>query len=90
MTRHVLETGYTGLGIQTAAYENGKFYFGCYKGTDTNGTTVAACTLECPPSLDSFRRLTPSTEFGLISSADASLRACSKGVPVTDGRANGS
>jgi len=89
VTRHVLETGYTGLGIQTAAYENGKFYFGCYRGTDTNGTPVAACTLECPPSLDSFRRLTPSTEVGLISLGGRLLRACTKSVPVTAGHASG-
>jgi hypothetical protein len=28
--RHVLESGYTFLGIQTAAFAEGSFWFGCY------------------------------------------------------------
>ena len=49
--RHVLETGYTVLGIQTAAFMDGEFLFGIYGG-DGNPSG----TLRCSPDLSSFRR----------------------------------
>ena len=49
--RHVLETGYTVLGIQTAAFVDEEFLFGIYGG-DGNPSG----TLRCSPDLSSFRR----------------------------------
>ena len=49
--RHVLDTGYTVLGIQTATFMDGEFLFGIY-GNDGNPSG----TLRCPSDLSSFRR----------------------------------
>ena len=49
--RHVLETGYTCLGIQTAAFIDGEFLFGIYGGPSNPGGT-----LRCPADLSSVRR----------------------------------
>ena len=51
ITRHVLGTGYTVLGIQTAAFVDGEFLFGIYGG-DGNPSG----TLRCSPDLSTFRR----------------------------------
>ena len=63
--RYELNTGYTGLGIQTAAFIGGKFYFGCYSGKDCHGNSVPAQTLVCPEDLKSFRRSTLNSSYGL-------------------------
>ena len=49
--RHDLETGFTLMGIQTAAHEDGKFYFGIY-GNKENPSGVLAC----PEDLSSYKR----------------------------------
>ena len=49
--RHALETGYTSLGIQTAAFIDGEFLFGIYGGHANPGGT-----LRCPADLSSVRR----------------------------------
>ena len=64
--RYVLKTGYTGLGIQTANFLDGRFFFGCYGGKDVQGRGVAPCTLVCPLALDSFRRLDDWCDLGLV------------------------
>ena len=57
--RHVLHTGYTLLGIQTAAFIDGEFLFGIYGG---NGNPSG--TLRCPQDLSSFRRYVGSGSVG--------------------------
>lgn len=59
--RHELETGYTWMGIQTAAYENGRFYFGFY---GTSGCPNGV--LACPADLGSFTRYTGRGDVGII------------------------
>lgn len=49
--KHVLDTGYTVLGIQTAAFMDGEFLFGIYGGAGNSSGT-----LRCPPDLSSYRR----------------------------------
>ncbi len=49
--RHAIETGYTSLGIQTAAFIDGEFLFGIYGGRSNPGGT-----LRCPAGLSSVRR----------------------------------
>ena len=49
--RHVLDTGYTVLGIQTATFMDGEFLFGIYGGSGN-----PSGTLRCPPDLSSYRR----------------------------------
>lgn len=51
VNRHDLQTGFTLMGIQTAAYEDGRFLFGIYGCTgDPSGV------LDCPRDLTSFVR----------------------------------
>ena len=57
--RHVLETGYTVLGIQTAAFMDGEFLFGIYGGAGNQSGT-----LRCPPDLSSFRRYVGNGSIG--------------------------
>ena len=57
--RHVLETGYTVLGIQTATFQDGEFLFGIYGG-DGNPSG----TLRCPPDLSSYRRYVGNGSIG--------------------------
>ena len=57
--RHVLETGYTVLGIQTATFMDGEFLFGIYGG-DGNPSG----TLRCSPDLSSFRRYVGNGSIG--------------------------
>ena len=57
--RHVLETGYTVFGIQTAAFLDGEFLFGIYGG---DGNPKG--TLRCPPDLSSSRRYTGDGSVG--------------------------
>lgn len=64
--RYELNTGYTGKGIQTAAFLGGKFYFGCYAGKDCHGNAVPAHTLVCPADLKSFRRSPLNASYGLV------------------------
>ena len=59
--RHELDTGFTHMGIQTAAFEDGRFLFGIYGDV---GDPVG--TLECPPALDSFVRRTGPGNVGMI------------------------
>jgi hypothetical protein len=82
--RYVLKTGYTGLGIQTAAFEDGKFYFGCYSGKDHLGNKVDSCTLVCPADLSSFRRSKLSTSVGMVKLDGKYMVAVAKKVPGKD------
>ena len=59
--RHVLETGYTVLGIQTAAFEQGRFLFGCYHDKE-----FPVRTLVCPSDLGSFEVSSESTDVGVL------------------------
>ena len=50
--RHVLKSGWTNLGIQTVDFSNGKFFFGCYGGTNkVTGEKVPSLTLVAPADL---------------------------------------
>ncbi len=82
--RYVLKTGYTGLGIQTAAFEDGKFYFGCYSGKDHLGNKTPCQTLVCPADLSSFRRAKVNTSVGLVKLDGKLMAAVAKCVPADD------
>jgi hypothetical protein len=59
--RHELATGFTLMGIQTAAFEDGRFYFGIYGCTgDPSGVITS------PKSLDSFERWLDSGDVGMV------------------------
>ena len=59
--RHDLDTGFTWMGIQTAAHEDNTFYFGIYgsKG-DPSGV------LACPDDLSSYARYTGPGSVGIL------------------------
>lgn len=59
--RHDLDTGFTWMGIQTAAYEDNTFYFGIYgaKG-DPSGV------LACPSDLSSYTRYLGDGSVGIL------------------------
>ena len=59
--RHDLETGFTWMGIQTAAYEDNTFYFGIYgsKGAPSG-------VLACPEDLSSYKRYTCGGSVGIL------------------------
>ena len=59
--RNVLETGYTVLGIQAAAFVRGQFLFGCYSNKE-----YPTHTLACPTDLGSFKRLSMHTDVGMV------------------------
>ena len=59
--RHELATGFTLMGIQTAAFEDGRFLFGVYGCTgDPSGVITA------PTSLDSFERWRDRGDVGMV------------------------
>jgi hypothetical protein len=59
--RHELETGFTLMGIQTAAFENGSFYFGIYGGKG-NPSGV----LKVSPDFSVFERFTGDGSVGIL------------------------
>ena len=59
--RHDLDTGFTWMGIQTAAHEDGTFYFGIY-GSKGNPPGV----LSCPDDLSSFKRYSCGGNVGIL------------------------
>ncbi len=59
--RHELDTGFTWMGIQTAAHEDGTFFFGIY-GAQGDPSGVLAC----PEDLSSFTRYTGAGNVGII------------------------
>ena len=59
--RHDLDTGFTLMGIQTAAHEDGKFYFGIY-GAKGNSSGI----LVCPEDLSSYSRYTGGGNVGIL------------------------
>ena len=65
--RHVLESGWTNLGIQTVDYSNGKFVFGCYGGKNkVTGATVKALTLMTEPDFSGLRKIEEGTSCGIL------------------------
>ena len=77
--RHVLETGYTVLGIQAAAFVRGQFLFGCYSNKE-----YPTHTLACPTDLSSFRRLSMRTDVGMVDLDGKIFSARTRRLP--DGR----
>ncbi len=61
LKRHVLQTGFTLMGIQTAAYENGRFLFGIY-GCSGNPSGVLAVE----DDLKTFKRYTGGGSVGIL------------------------
>ena len=59
--RHELKTGFTLMGIQTAAFEDGRFIFGIY-----GRTGAPAGSLECPRDLSSFVRRLGQGNVGIV------------------------
>ena len=59
--RHDLDTGFTWMGIQTAAHEDNTFYFGIYGSRgDPSGV------LACPDDLSSYKRYTCGGSVGIL------------------------
>ena len=63
--RHELKTGFTLMGIQTAAFEDGRFIFGIYGCAGT-----PAGSLECPRDLKSFVRRRGPGDVGIVKLGD--------------------
>ena len=61
MKRHDIDTGFTWMGIQTAAYEDNTFYFGIY-GSKGDPSGVIAC----PDDLSSYKRYTCGGSVGIL------------------------
>lgn len=59
--RHDLATGQTFLGIQTAAFIDGRFLFGCY-----GNKRYPVRTIICPPTLDRFETRPLDTALGML------------------------
>ena len=59
--RHILETGFTLMGIQTAAYENGRFLFGIYGGKGNPSGVLAV-----EDDLKTFKRYTGGGSVGIL------------------------
>jgi len=63
--RHALATGFTLMGIQTAAFEDGRFLFGLYGGKGSPGGV-----LTCPRDLSSFVRRRGPGDVGIVKLRD--------------------
>jgi len=59
--RHEIATGFTLMGIQTAAFEGGRFLFGIYGGPGNPHGIV-----ECQQNLKTFRRFTGKGDVGIL------------------------
>ena len=59
--RHELATGFTLMGIQTAAFEDSRFLFGIYGCPGCPGGV-----LTCPPDLSSFERWLDAGDVGMV------------------------
>ena len=59
--RHELATGFTLMGIQTAAFEDGRFLFGIYGCPGCPGGVIT-----CPPDLSTFERWTDHGDVGIV------------------------
>ena len=73
--RHELATGFTLMGIQTAAFEDGRFLFGIY---GCPGTPSGVLT--CPPDLSSFERWTDSGKVGIVKIGGAYYTGATRSV----------
>ena len=73
--RHVLNTGYTVMGIQTATYMNGEFLFGIYGGKGN-----PAGILRCAPDFSSVKRYTGSGAVGFAKIGSCIYTAITLGV----------
>lgn len=58
LRRHVLASKYTLLGIQTAAFDGTRFWFGCYGNPP--------CILSAPADLDSVTRFDLNASYGIV------------------------
>ena len=64
--RHVLHSDWTNLGIQTAEYYGGRFFFGCYGGSnEVTGVSVPSLTL-VSRDLSSVEKVAESTSIGML------------------------
>lgn len=67
LKRHVLNSGWTCLGIQTVDYSGGRFFFGCYGGSNVvSGVKVPSLTLVSLPDFSSVEKVEESTSVGLL------------------------
>ena len=65
--RHVLESGWTSLGIQTVDYSDGKFVFGCYAGKNkVTGEKVEALALVTDADLSGLRKVKENAAIGTL------------------------
>ena len=77
VNKHVLESGHTHLGIQTAAFANGKWWFGCY------GTP--AVTLVASPDFSDIRRFQLNCSLGICGLPDGTLLTATGQSSTEDG-----
>ena len=65
--RHVLESGWTNLGIQTVDYSNGKFVFGCYGGSNkVTGEKVPKLALVTGPDFTGLEKVKEDVSTGNV------------------------
>ena len=63
--RHVLESGWTCLGIQTVDYSDGKFVFGCYGGANkVTGEKVPKLALVAGPDFSGLKKVKEDVSIG--------------------------
>ena len=63
--RHILESGWTNLGIQTADYADGKFVFGCYGGKNrATGASVPKLALVTDPLFGNLKKVEEDVSVG--------------------------
>jgi len=66
IARHVLETGYTYLGIQAATFHNGLFYFGCYGRKSADDPEGLDSTITATPDFKTLKRWFPGSPEGIV------------------------
>lgn len=64
--RHILESGWTNLGIQTVDYSDGRFYFGCYGGKSKSGEKKVPSLTLISTDLSSVEKREPSVSTGIL------------------------
>ena len=66
IARHVLDTGYTHLGIQTAMFHDGLFYFGCYGRKSKDDPEGLDSTITATPDFKTLKRWFPGAPEGIV------------------------
>ncbi len=75
--KHVLNSGHTHLGIQTAAFADGQWWFGCYG--------MPKILLKVDESLQKIERFEFDCSFGIVPVGDGRFLAAKEGIKNADG-----